>query len=490
MRTLNLRIDGMTCGSCERILHNTSRKIQGVHSAQFYHTKGIGSVTFDPAKTDDNEIISALEKEGYTITRAGHAAESDLLWGALALAGIALIILLATRIELPMPDITGNASLALIFLTGLITGFHCIAMCGGFVVAYSTKATEKGDNPHQSHIFYGIGKTISYTFFGAVFGLIGGAIAITPKMRGTFGILAGAFLVLYGISMFLPLLRWIRFREPAFVARFVARNKAHQSPFVIGLLNGLMIACGPLQAMYLMAAASASALQGAIIMFFFGLGTLPVMIGFGYFATWAGKSFSKSILKVSGILVIILGAIMIGRGMALAGYNGFSGLNSITGYVPPIGATSAQEDGPAEYQIVRMDVTRFGFEPNKLTIKKGVPVKWIVNGKQLNGCNNEIIVPSKDIDFKVQPGEQTIEFTPTETGTIPFSCWMGMIRGSFTVVENDASVAPATTSATAPAVTGAAVATNNAPSNSPTCGMASGGSCGGAGCGCGCGAAR
>ena len=68
---------------------------------------------------------------------------------------------------------------------------------------------------------------------------------------------------------------------------------------------------------------------------------------------------------------------------------------------------------------------------------KGVPVQWIINGKEITGCNRAIQVPAYNLEFDIVPGEQVIEFTPTETGTVAWSCWMGMIPGSFTVVDNE-----------------------------------------------------
>lgn len=64
-------------------------------------------------------------------------------------------------------------------------------------------------------------------------------------------------------------------------------------------------------------------------------------------------------------------------------------------------------------------------------------MKWIIEGKELNYCNHRIIVPSLGLEFDVVKGRQTIEFTPQQTGVIPWSCWMGMIPGSFIVQDNE-----------------------------------------------------
>jgi len=97
-----------------------------------------------------------------------------------------------------------------------------------------------------------------------------------------------------------------------------------------------------------------------------------------------------------------------------------------------VSSTSLNND----YQEIRMDVLASGWSPDRFVLKKGVPVKWIINGKQITGCNNAIQVPKLGLKFDIKQGEQVIEFTPTEEGIIPWSCWMGMIQGTFIVKEN------------------------------------------------------
>ena len=87
-------------------------------------------------------------------------------------------------------------------------------------------------------------------------------------------------------------------------------------------------------------------------------------------------------------------------------------------------------------QLIFMDVLKNSFSPNKFTLRKGVPVKWTINVKELDDCNKVIVIPEYDLDIKLQPGVQVIEFTPPESGVIPWSCWMGMIPGTF-VVDNE-----------------------------------------------------
>ncbi|HRY14147.1 MAG TPA: heavy metal transporter, partial [Syntrophomonadaceae bacterium] len=54
----------------------------------------------------------------------------------------------------------------------------------------------------------------------------------------------------------------------------------------------------------------------------------------------------------------------------------------------------------------------------------------------LNGCNNPVTIPKYDIEKRLVPGDNLIEFTPVEAGNITYTCWMGMISSTIKVVEN------------------------------------------------------
>jgi hypothetical protein len=81
-----------------------------------------------------------------------------------------------------------------------------------------------------------------------------------------------------------------------------------------------------------------------------------------------------------------------------------------------------------------------------ITVQAGVPVKWTISVEpgNLNGCNGAMVIPKFGIRKRLQVGDTVVEFTPTETGNIDYSCWMGMIRSTITVVKDLSAVsAPA-----------------------------------------------
>ena len=87
-----------------------------------------------------------------------------------------------------------------------------------------------------------------------------------------------------------------------------------------------------------------------------------------------------------------------------------------------------------------------------ITVKVGTLVQWTINAPpgSINGCNNRMYIPAYNIEHSFTQGDNLIEFTPTETGIFPYSCWMGMIRANITVVEAD-SATPAADTATSSA---------------------------------------
>jgi uncharacterized protein len=525
---VEFKADGTTCHSCAEIIKRQALKVDGVKSADFSYEEGKGSVSFDSSKTDVDEIFRKVEEKGYTCSLYlrkekeadskrgdGKRKESEsseyfqvnrkAVGTAALILGLVVLGFFMFRFAevINLPAISKDMSLGLIFLIGLLTGFHCVAMCGGFVVGYTAKAAQEGKKTYKSHILYGVGKTLSYTIIGALFGLIGSIIAFTPQLRGIIAIFAGIFLLLFGLKMLgvFGFMRKFGFKQPVFISRFVAKI-GDNGPLVIGLLNGLMIACGPLQAMYVLAAGTGSMLEGAKMLFVFGLGTLPVMLGFGYLTSFISSKATHTILKLSGIVVIILGLLMLNNGFALTGNN--IDLGSIVGSANQNQNNAANGNGqPAAalpkdvavlkdgYQEIHMDVDASGWSPNKFTLKANVPVKWFINVKQLTSCNRAIQVPAYNLKFDLKMGEQEIDFIPGSAGTIRWSCWMGMIQGTFIVQDelptgSASSAASATTGVATAGVQQNTAAAQATATETPStgggcgCGMMGGGSATGA----------
>ena len=387
--------------------------------------------TVKPAK---NQTPSSFSSRSRLVARR-------LLAFLFGIAGIALIVYLDARLRsnTSLPELSLDMSSGLLFVVGFLTGFHCVGMCGALVLGYATKSASTGKLRYSGHLLYGLGKTISYTAIGAGFGLVGSIIAFTPQVRGMVGMVAGVFLLLFGLSLLnvWPSLRNFRIKTPPTLLRFIgAQSRKYGHPFVIGLLNGLMVICGPLQAMYVMAAGTGSALEGGKLMLVFGLGTLPVMLGFGMLTSMASASLAPKIIRFSGAIVVILGAIMLNRGLVLSGakYDLTTGLAWVSMQLRD--QTGVDMSIPRlGYQSIEMTFNGEGVTQKQIVLQKGVPVKWKIHNDEGQSCVTGVVAPKLGLDIPLKKGEQIIEFTPQQEGIIPWTCNMGMTTGTFLVVD-------------------------------------------------------
>lgn len=342
-------------------------------------------------------------------------------------------------------SLTGDISLLLLFAFGLVTGLHCVGMCGSFVVAYSSRKEGGISQDRASHLKYGAGKLISYTVIGGIFGLIGSVISFSSEIRGAIGVLAGLFLIIYGLNMLniFPVLRKLQLRLPSFAN--MENQQEGKGPFVIGLANGLFLACGPLQAMYIYAAGTGSAINGALALLAFGAGTLPFMMLFGFSLSSLATHLHK-IIKFSGALVVVLGLIMANTGLTMLGH-GIDLFPKEAGTGTLTNSTSTEQ-----VQTIRMVVNDADWTPDTFNLQKGVKVHWVIDAVKLSSCGGEMIFPNyvqymkidgplpsnvwvegNTLHIKPNLGENVLEFTPTAAGTWSWSCWMGMIPGTFVV---------------------------------------------------------
>lgn len=371
-------------------------------------------------KKNNNREISTHEKQFKVLKYSG-----------LFFLFIGLYFILSSVPFSPNPAINPNAGLLLIFINGLLTGVHCVGMCGGFVVAYSTIAQENLNSiaRMKQHLLYNGSRLVSYTFFGTLAGLIGSVFLLTDQFRGYLSILAGVFMVLYGLSSFLPQLRrFTTIRTPNIV-----QYTKNRGPVVFGLLSGLL-PCGPLQAMLIYAAATGNALQGGIVMLTFGLGTIPLMFGFGNAISLLTHDFIGRLLKVSAIVVMVLGLVTLNRGLLLSGYTlpvpSLDFLSSTKG----AGTTSTMAISENSQEI-NMLVDNHRWNPDTFIVKKGIPLIWNIRVGNLASSPKGIRVPQYGLstDFTRDGENVTLQFTPKDTGTIIFTCPMGIVKGEIIV---------------------------------------------------------
>ncbi|MDD5527669.1 MAG: sulfite exporter TauE/SafE family protein [Patescibacteria group bacterium] len=451
MNKVTFNISGLHCSSCKTLVEAEIGGMPGVKKIIVDFQTNRAGVKYDETVTDLDKIFSKIKELGYTpelldITATGKKPfNQSWIWAGIFVvifvAGYFLIqILGGWEIMAGLND--KNISLGLIFLIGLLASFHCVGMCGGFIMAYSTTAIKNEKLPclpagrkvknYRLHIQYNLGRFISYTIIGGILGGFGSFFGVNPNFSGTLLLLAGTFMVLMGLGLATEI-KWldkIKLQTPEFIAKIIFKNRREREPkgpFVIGLLTGFM-PCGPLQAMQLYALSTGSWLSGALSMAVYSLGTIPLLFGFGSFVSLLTASRMKQLLKISGIIVIILGLFTFGRALS-----NFGLLGSAAAKTSP---TPVETSQPTSAQTAEMTVGYSGYQPNAIYIKKGAPVHWIIHHPRPTGCTDAIILynGSEQIQKNLISGDTIIDFTPAAGASeIKFSCGMRMVWGKFII---------------------------------------------------------
>jgi sulfite exporter TauE/SafE len=208
-------------------------------------------------------------------------------------------------------------------LLGLVASSHCVVMCGGISTALSlATAKDRNGRPRASLlIHYQLGRISSYSLAGLLLaGMFGGVVAALDIQA-----IASTLRVLSALALLLAaLVAFGRVRDPgAAIGRRVWPKLAQfgrrllpvatmPRAFAFGLVWGWM-PCGFVYTVLLIATLQLDAMDGAITMAAFGLGTAPalLMTAFGAqrLSVFAAKQGTRhaagSMLLMSALLTLV-----------------------------------------------------------------------------------------------------------------------------------------------------------------------------------------
>jgi sulfite exporter TauE/SafE/copper chaperone CopZ len=483
-----LVVDGMTCRACEKRIQRALCRVDGVESATADAATGRVHLTLsrDVANTDLAAAIAAAGED----YRLGTGAPKPWLtrdrrvWRdlAVALLAVAALVLLARATGLTsLADRVGteatSGSLLVVALLGVAAGFStCMALVGGLVLAFSARAaagtaaidptaagpTDAAARPTDAtagptapaarptsggtwrrwapHIAFNGGRVVGFAALGALTGLLGSAVTLSGVGLALAMLAVAVVMTLLGIQLsgvsprlaggLLPTLPDVlssRLQRTA--DRPTSTGRTAATAAVVGA-GTYLLPCGFTQAVQLYALSTGSPGRGAAIMAAFALGTTPGLLAiaglsvglrgawavrFGRFAAVAVLAFA--VVNATGALGILRGGVTGGPSAADA-----------------VSANVRVEDG---VQYVRTAQVANGYEPATAVVAAGVPVVWQVTSEAMT-CASWLDAPDLGVppETVLIPGETSeFRFTPERTGTIRYSCGMGMYWGSFRVIE-------------------------------------------------------
>jgi sulfite exporter TauE/SafE len=205
-------------------------------------------------------------------------------------------------------------------ILGLLGSLHCIGMCGP--IAFLLPLDRENSVKKAFQLFsYHFGRLATYAFLGFLFGVIGKSLYLFGLQQRV-SVVIGVIMI---ISILLPkkysASRWFApmYKVVSKVKSLIGvtlKSKKPSAFFVIGALNGLL-PCGLVYMAVFGAIATGQMLSGAMYMFAFGLGTIPLMTSVIYMGNYVSKPVKQKVLKLIPAFVVVIGVLFILRGLGL-----------------------------------------------------------------------------------------------------------------------------------------------------------------------------
>lgn len=204
---------------------------------------------------------------------------------------------------------------------GFLSSFHCVGMCGPLALALPLNRTTRV-SVLEGILTYHLGKALTYVLLGLLVGTLGGYFPFhISQQRLT--IFTGALLIVFALY---PLILKKSNKVQAYIIKLLSpfqseiakqlKKNRSSALFGIGVLNGFL----PCSMVYLALSIGlgiGDLFASSLFMLFFAIGTLPTMLAFQFFGYSFEASFRNKIQKYIPILLIIMGTLLILRGLNL-----------------------------------------------------------------------------------------------------------------------------------------------------------------------------
>jgi sulfite exporter TauE/SafE len=351
------------------------------------------------------------------------------------------------------------SQLVVAFVTGLTTGgLSCLAVQGGLLAsslahqieqdyiehAAQTKKQRGKKNQPQPRpssafpilLFLGA-KIVTYTLLGALLGLLGSYLTLSPTTRAVLMIAIGVFMLGNALRMFNvhPIFRYFSIEPPKFITRYIRRTAKGTDTFTPLFLGALtvFIPCGVTQAMMAAALGTGSMAMGAALMLAFTLGTSPVFFIVAYLTTELGSRLEKFFMRFVAVVVLVLGLVTVNGGLNLMG-SPLAFSNMTRSLLPSDGNSIAAANSPQtnvpEGDLV-LYVANAGYFPQ--TLKAAANKAFTLNlvTDKTYSCARDFVIPALDY-YELLPDTGTVQVSipaQPEGTKLFFTCSMGMYTG-------------------------------------------------------------
>jgi len=208
------------------------------------------------------------------------------------------------------------------FTLGLMGSLHCLGMCGPLAIAFSGGYSSNKLQVISRSLQYNLGRAITYATIGLLFGLIGSFVFFAQAQQGL-SIAMGVMMIIaffssLNIDNYIGQFRIVN-KWKNFVHRLISpmmKEVKSYPPFILGMVNGLL-PCGLVYLALAGALTTGNIYSGGLFMFFFGLGTIPMLFGLVLSNQMMLGSQRKLLTKVIPYVSLAFGIFLCYRGMVV-----------------------------------------------------------------------------------------------------------------------------------------------------------------------------
>ncbi len=336
MKTYKYHVNGIHCKSCIHLIEDKLNNLSEVSQVKASLNNSSVSFVGNFGDKSQDEIISYLNEilktHGYTLSI--DKCKEDINWNQFYWAtpfAILFIVLFVSLQKLGIVNLinASDVSYSTAFIVGIVASLStCMAVVGGLVLSVSASFAKENDKVRPQILFH-VGRLISFFILGGAIGALGAVFQFGSTGTFILNLIIAIILLILGINL-LDVFHWTKRIQPtipSFIGKHVhgIKNINHTlTPFLLGIAT-FFLPCGFTQSMQIYTLTTGDFLTGALMMFVFALGTLPVLLILSFGSLGIHKKAQSGVFfKTSGLVVIFFGV-----------YNLFNALVSI-GIIPPV----------------------------------------------------------------------------------------------------------------------------------------------------------
>ena len=198
-------------------------------------------------------------------------------------------------------------------LAGFLGSYHCVGMCGFIPPLIQYPSWFLGN------LLYSTGRIFTYVFLGFLagyFGMFFHNLEFQIIQKGL-SVFLGVMMIILGLQITGNIKeKGIPGLDLIFISITERLSKFRKNPFFLGMFNGFL-PCPLVYAFLMQAIYEGSPVKGMLVMFFFGIGTVPTMLFASKIFQIVSPAVRKKLSSSAGIIVILLGVWLILKGLGL-----------------------------------------------------------------------------------------------------------------------------------------------------------------------------